>query len=98
MSGSVQPPIEPVDDDGVRAISVGLVLWALAGAVLLLLRDDLAERGAQWWLWTVLAGLAIGVGMLLFTRRRAAVYRQHRAAARTGHGSAGATRSEPDTR
>lgn len=96
MSGSEQPPLEPVDDDGVRAVTVGLLMWAIVGVVLLLRRDDLAERGAQWWLWTVLAGLAIGAGMLVFTRRRAAVYRQHRAGTATGDGSPGATRSEPD--
>jgi ABC-type amino acid transport system permease subunit len=72
-----QPSIEPVQDDGVRAITVGLVLFAVAGVVLLLQRDALEERGAQWWLWTVLVGLVIGVGLLAFTKRRAAVYREH---------------------
>lgn len=96
MSGSVPPTIEPADDDGVRAITVGLLLWAIAGAALLLRRQDLADRGAQWWLWTVLAGLAIGGGMLLFIRRRAAVYQQHRAATTAGNGAAGVPRSEPD--
>lgn len=73
--------LEPVPDDGVGATIVGLGLWLLAGVACLLLREELAARGAQWWAWTCLVGLGIGVGMLWFTRRRARVYRAHRAAA-----------------
>jgi hypothetical protein len=72
--------IQPVPDDGVRVVTVGLLLWAVAAVVLLTQRSALEERGAQWWLWTCLAGLAVGAGMLVFMRRRATVYRRHREA------------------
>ena len=75
--------LEPVPDDGVGATIVGLGLWLLAGAACLVLRDQLAARGATWWAWTCLVGLGFGVGLLWFLRRRARVYRAHRAAAGT---------------
>jgi hypothetical protein len=71
--------LEPVPDDGVGATVVGLVLWLLAGVACLILRDQLAQREAQWWALTCLAGLGVGLVMLWFTRRRARVYRAHRA-------------------
>lgn len=96
-SAPVEVALEPVPDDGVGATVVGLGLWLLAGVACLLLRDELAARGAQWWAWTCVAGLGIGVGLLWFTRRRARVYRAHRAAAGAGGaaGSAGAVDSAP---
>lgn len=78
MSAAPEPlALEPVPDDGVGAVSVGLVLWAVLGAACLVQRDELAARGAQWWAWTCVAGLGIGLAMLWFTRRRARVYREH---------------------
>lgn len=79
MSDPEQVALEPVADDGVGASVVGLVLWAIAGVVCFVQRDALAQRGAQWWIWTCGAGLVIGLGMLLFTRRRARADREHRA-------------------
>lgn len=60
MSGSEALDIQPVADDGLGAVRVGLVLWVVAGVVLLLRRAELAEQGTEWWLLTCLAGLVIG--------------------------------------
>jgi Protein of unknown function (DUF2530) len=70
--------IEPVADDGVGAVTAGLGLWLVAGIACLVQRDALADRGATWWVWTCLAGLVLGVVMLVYMRRRSAVYRAHR--------------------
>jgi hypothetical protein len=72
------PVLEPVDDDGVAATTVGIVIWAVAAVACLLGREQLAERDAQWWVWTCLAGALYGVAMLVFMRRRAQAYRAHR--------------------
>jgi hypothetical protein len=39
---------------------VGIVVWAIAGLVLLLMRDWLAEHGRLNWLWICLAGFLLG--------------------------------------
>lgn len=90
MSAPQLPQLEPVRDDGVRAIRIGLGLWVVAGMILLLARDALADRGTQWWLAVCGAGLLVGVVQLvIFTRRRAMVRARERAAA-DGAGLAGA--------
>jgi membrane associated rhomboid family serine protease len=71
MSTPELPPLEPVREDGVRAIQIGLGLWVVAGFVLLLLRDQMAERGTQWWVAVCGAGLLIGiVHLAIFSRRK----------------------------
>lgn len=75
------PPIEPDPDDGVGAVTVGLVAWLVTAVACLVLRDTLAERDARWWLPTCLVGIGWGLILLWFTRRRARVYREGREAA-----------------
>jgi len=79
MSAPEPPPIEPVEDDGVGAALVGLVLWALGALACLLWREDLAAAGHDWWLWSCLAGVGIGLGWLAFSARRSRVYAEDRA-------------------
>ncbi|HEX6887300.1 MAG TPA: hypothetical protein VF143_04265 [Candidatus Nanopelagicales bacterium] len=83
------PDLAPVPDSGVRPAVFGLVLWAFALGACLLQRDALAERGASWWTLTSVCGLVIGLGLLLFTVRRARVYREHEAqvGGAGGHGA-----------
>lgn len=81
-----QPPatpdpatIAPLDVDGVRAIAVGTVLWAVALVVALALRSQLAENDLGWWIWVCLAGMLLGLPGLWFVRRRRAAYAAARA-------------------
>ena len=55
---------------GVRTVLVGTVMWAVAFVVLLLLRNQLEESGRQWWLWTCVAGVGLGLLGYEYTRRR----------------------------
>ena len=74
MSTPDLPPLEPVRNDGIRAMQVGLGLFAVAGLVLLVQFDELADRGTQWWLAVCGAGLLIGiVHLAIFLRRRALI-------------------------
>lgn len=69
-------PLKPLDVDGVRTVLWGTVLWVVAFVVLLLMRDDLAESGRTWWLWTCLAGAGLGlIGYEYARRRRDAIAR-----------------------
>ena len=86
MSDPQPPVIEPVPDDGVSAVTVGLGIWALATVACLLLRDQLADHGVSWWLGTCVIGLGIGVFMRVLFRERVR---------RAGRSSAGAEAAGP---
>ena len=50
----------------------GIVAWAVAGLVLLLFRDWLAEHGHTDWLWICLAGFLLGIpGLAIMIRHDA---------------------------
>jgi hypothetical protein len=68
--------VKPLDVDGVGAVAMGTVLWAIAALVLLLMRDRLAESGAQWWISVALTGAGLGLPGLGYTTRRRAAYRR----------------------
>lgn len=71
MSESEAPELQPVADDGIGALGVGMALWAIAAVILLALRDALDDRGAEWWLMVCGAGLIIGLVELGIFRARA---------------------------
>ena len=83
MSEPEAPELQPVADDGIGALWVGMALWAIAGVILLVLNDALADRGAEWWLMVCGAGLIIGLVELGIFRARVS---QEDA---RGHGPAG---------
>jgi ABC-type nickel/cobalt efflux system permease component RcnA len=90
MSTPEAPQLEPVRNDGIRAIQVGLGLWVLAGLVLVVQRDELADKGTQWWLAVCGAGLLIGIVALgILVRRRSLMRARERDAGATGAGSTG---------
>ena len=66
------PPrrIAPLDVDAVRTVQIGTALWAVALAVALVARDELATEGRTGWMWTCVAGVALGLLALLVTTRR----------------------------
>jgi hypothetical protein len=81
MTEAQQVTVAPLDEDGVGAVAIGTVLWAIAVVILFLLRDRLAESDAQWWIWVAVTGAALGVPGLWFTTRRRSAYRRAQAAA-----------------
>lgn len=90
MSTPDPPELQPVRNDGIRAIQVGLGLWAVAGMILLLRRDELADQGTQWWLAVCGAGLLVGIVTLgIFIKRRSLIRARERDARSTGAGPTG---------
>ena len=67
-------PTEPLDVDGVSAMTAGTIAWT-AALVVLLLGGTTFQGDRSWWLWTCLSGIVIGALGIAFTRRRSAVYR-----------------------
>jgi hypothetical protein len=66
--------VKPLDVDGVRAVAVGTVLWAVALVALLPFWGRLSDDGHLWWVGMCAAGTALGLlGMAYVTRRRAAI-------------------------
>ena len=64
------PPVQPLDVDGVRVVTVGTALWALAFVALLPFAGALREDGNGEWLGVTGAGAVLGVYGLWYCRRR----------------------------
>lgn len=65
-----RPDPKPVETDDRKAMLVGIALWIVALAVLLLFMEQLTAAGNLWWLWTAIAGLALGLIGLIYTHAR----------------------------
>lgn len=65
--------ITPLDPPMVPFAIAGIVVWAVAGLVLLIFfRDWLADHDRTDWLWTCLAGFLLGfVGLAVMARHDA---------------------------
>jgi Protein of unknown function (DUF2530) len=62
---SPPPPLEADDQLVIRVITAG---WAVALAVLLIVRGSL-PAGQRWWIWTCVCGLAFGLFGLWYVPR-----------------------------
>lgn len=71
--------MQPLDEDGVLAVTLGTVAWLVAFVVLFLFfREDLRAHDTQWWLAVCLVGAGLGVAGRWYTVRRRATYRRAR--------------------
>lgn len=65
-----RPDPAPVQTDDRKAFLVGIGLWVLGLAALLVFIGPLTAAGNTWWLWTCVAGLVLGLAGLLYTHSR----------------------------
>ena len=65
-----RPDPAPVKTDDRKAFLVGLALWVAALVVLLIFIQPLTAAGNGWWLWTCVAGLALGLVGIVYTHWR----------------------------
>ena len=70
------PAVRPLDVDGVGAVAIGTVLWAIALICTLIFRTSLNESGRGWWMWVCLSGFVLGLMGLPYVVRRRAAYRR----------------------
>lgn len=72
--------VQPLDEDGVLAVSLGTVAWLVAfGVLFLFFRTDLQAHNTEWWLTVCLVGAGLGLAGRWYTLRRRNAYRQARA-------------------
>lgn len=70
MPRPTRPTPEPLDVDSTKVIVAGTVLWFMAFLALLVFSEPLVG-GDRRWLWTCLAGGALGLlGLALSLRQR----------------------------
>ena len=88
MARPRRPTPPPLETNDVRVAVTGVVAWAVALVVLVLVGLPEADR---WWLWVCVTGIAIGLFGVVYIprlhRSRAAVIAQH---AREERGAAAA--------
>lgn len=65
-----RPDPTPVATDDRKAVLVGLVLWVVALALLLVFLGPRLSSGGRWVLWTCVVGLVLGLIGLFYTNRR----------------------------
>jgi uncharacterized membrane protein len=68
VSRTLRPPPPPLEanDELVTAVLTGV--WAVALVVLLVLRDQIPSS-ERWWIWTCVAGVAMGLFALWYVPR-----------------------------
>jgi len=93
MAHSRRPAPPPLEANDRRVTVVGTVAWAVALAVLLVLRGQIPASD-RWWIWTCAAGVAMGLFALwyvpYFKRARA-----RKAQRRAGIRAAATAQPEP---
>jgi hypothetical protein len=65
-----RPDPEPLEIDEAKVIAVGTIAWFVAWAVLLVLHGRLEDHDREWWIWTCVAGLFLGLWGYLLVRKR----------------------------
>lgn len=79
MSDTPRSAPEPLEVNAALVVVIGMIAWFVAFVLMLILHDHVPDR----WIWTTLAGWALGlIGLpLIRAQRRAAERRRARAAA-----------------
>lgn len=68
MASTRRPAPPPLEANDQRVTVVGTVAWAIALAVLLVLREQIPASD-RWWIWTCAVGVAMGLFALWYVPR-----------------------------
>jgi hypothetical protein len=63
--------LEPLPNDGVKAVQVGTLIWTIAFIISLFASTTLARHGLKYSTYICLAGIILGLLGMRYTKRRA---------------------------
>lgn len=64
--------LEPLEVNGITAVTVGTAIWLIAMVICLIQREQLEASGRGNWVWICACGVLLGLLGIRYTRRRAA--------------------------
>ena len=64
--------LEPLEVNGITAVTVGTAIWLIATVICLIQREQLEASGRGNWVWICACGVLLGLLGIRYTRRRAA--------------------------
>lgn len=64
--------LEPLEINGITAVTVGTIIWTVATVIMVVMRDQLEASGRGNWVWICACGVLLGLLGIRYTRRRAA--------------------------
>jgi hypothetical protein len=68
VSRTLRPPPPPLEANDELVTAIGTAAWAVALVVLLVLRNQI-PASERWWIWTCVAGVAMGLFALWYVPR-----------------------------
>ncbi|MFE2528633.1 DUF2530 domain-containing protein [Streptomyces sp. NPDC059382] len=81
---------EPLEGPVVATVVGGTIIWFVLFLVQLPFYGWFADRGMLWWVWTPLAGAALGLFGIWYARGREAAIKRHKEQQATEPGGTGA--------
>ena len=69
---SQQNELAPLEVNGITAVTIGTGIWSAATLVMVFMRDQLEASGRGNWIAIGVAGIALGLLGMRYTKRRAA--------------------------
>ena len=71
-SQSLKNELEPLEVNGITAVTLGTGIWSVATLVMVLMRDQLEASGRGDWIAIGFSGIILGLLGMRYTKRRAA--------------------------
>lgn len=62
--------LKPLEVNGITAVTLGTIAWAIALIVLLFSKNWLAETGRTHWIWIAVSGVGLGLLGIRYTTNR----------------------------
>ena len=68
--GSSKTELKPLEVNGITAVTLGTIFWAISLVVLVLLQDWLRQNDRLHWIWISVSGIVLGLLGYRYTTNR----------------------------